>query len=138
MLGVDQVDYLGHNISSTGIQPLKAKVAAILEFERPVMAKGLQTYLGMVNFYRRFLQGAAKVLRPLTEALKGGAKGTLLWTPEIAAAFKASKAAMVNAAELVHPVEGAELSLALDASATHVGDKVQQRTGDGSVSGHRR
>ena len=47
------------------------------------------------------------------------------------AAFEASKAAMVNAAELVHPVEGAELSLVVDALATHVGAVAQQRTAVG-------
>ncbi len=74
MLGVD---HLGHNISSKGIWPL----ATIREFGRLVTTRGLQTYLGMVNFYRRFLQGAAvKVLRPLMDKLKGGAKGQL-WQP---------------------------------------------------------
>ena len=68
VLGVeDLVDYLGHNISSTGIWPLAAKMAAIKEFGRPVTTRGLQTYLGMVDLYRRYLQGAAKVLRPLTD-----------------------------------------------------------------------
>ena len=108
-------------------------MTAIREFGRPVTAKGLQTYLGMVKFYCRFLQGAALVLRPLTDMLKGGAKGQLQWTPEMMAAFEASKAAMVNVAELVHPVEGAELSLAVDASATHVGAVAQQRTAGGGV-----
>ena len=44
------------------------------------------------------------------------------------AAFEASKAAMYNAAELAHPLEGAELSLATDASETHVGAVLQQKT----------
>ena len=44
-----------------------------------------------------------------------------MWSP-----FLASKAAMTNAAELVHPVEGAESSLEVDASGTHVGVVLHQ------------
>ncbi len=44
------MDYLGHRVSATGIKLLADRVAAIRGFERPVTTKGLQTYLGMVNF----------------------------------------------------------------------------------------
>ena len=98
-----EISYLGHHISATGIRPLAEKVTGINKFERPVTTKGLQTYLGMVNFYRRFLQGAAALLKPLTNSLKGAPKGNLMWTEEMAAAFEASKAAMVNEVELAHP-----------------------------------
>jgi len=127
VLGVESVDYLGHQVSASGISPLPDRVAAITKFPRPTTVRGLQTYLGMVNFYRRFLRGAAQVLRPLTNALVGQPAGQLTWTGDMVAAFEASKAAMCSAAELAHPVEGAELSLVVDASATHVGAVLQQR-----------
>jgi len=129
VLGVEQVDYLGHRVTATGISPLPDRVAAIKKFPRPATVKGLQTYLGMVNFYRRFLRSAAQVLKPLTDALVGKPAGQLDWSEEMVAAFEASKAAMCTAAELAHPVEGAELSLAVDASGTHVGAVLQQRVG---------
>ena len=88
--------------------------------------KGLQTYLGMVNFYRRFLKGAAQVLRPLTDALVGQPKGDIAWTKEMEDAFVESKKAMYAAVELAHPVEGADLCLAVDASGSHVGAVLQQ------------
>ncbi len=34
-------------------------------------------FLGIVNFYRRFLLGAARVLRPLTDCLQGDLKGPM-------------------------------------------------------------
>ena len=125
-LGKSDVKYLGHSISATGIKPLAEKVAAISKFERPVTAKGLQTYLGMVNFYRRFLRGAAAVLKPLTDSLKGAPKGRLLWTAEMEGSFEASKTAMLTAAELAHPEKHGELTLAVDASEKHVGAVLQQ------------
>ena len=126
-LGVSEIDYLGQCISPTGIRPLADRVAPIRRFERPATVRGLQTYLGMVNFYRRFLKDAALQLKPLMDALKGGVKGQLAWNEQMAATFEGSKAAMLNAAELAHPRPGAELSLAVDASGSHVGAVLHQR-----------
>jgi len=78
----------------------------------------------MINFYRRFLPDIAKVLLPLTEALKGNPK-TLVWPPAVAAA----KAPLVAAVPLAHPAPDAVLSLATDASDTHVGGVLQQLQG---------
>jgi hypothetical protein len=80
----------------------------------------------MVNFYRRFLPGIARTLQPLTDALKGAPK-TLEWP--LAAAFGAAKAALAAAVPLAHPAPNAVLSLATDASDTHVGGVLQQLTG---------
>jgi hypothetical protein len=62
----------------------------------------------MVNFYRRFLPGIAKVLLPLTEALKGSPK-MLVWPPATAA-FEVAKAALIAAVQLAHPTPDAVLS----------------------------
>ena len=53
------VSYLGHEVSSSGIRPLADRVSAISKFPLPATVPQLQTYLGMVNFYRHFLRGAA-------------------------------------------------------------------------------
>ena len=82
----------------------------------------------MVNFYRRFLPGIARTLQPLTDALKGAPK-TLEWPPAATAAFVAAKAALAAAVPLAHPAPNAVLSLATDASDTHVGGVLQQLTG---------
>ena len=82
----------------------------------------------MINFYRRFLPGAAGTLRPLTAALSGNPK-ILPWTPEMETAFAAAKEALVAAVPLSHPLPGAVLALAADASDTHVGAVLQQQVG---------
>jgi putative transposase len=53
--------------------------AAIDAGPPPQDIKQLQRFLGMVNFYRRFLPGCAQVLQPLTDLLRGGTK-KLEWT----------------------------------------------------------
>jgi hypothetical protein len=82
----------------------------------------------MVNFYRRFLPGIARTLQLLTDVLKGAPK-TLEWPPTAAAAFRAAKAALAAAVPLAHPAPNAVLSLATDASDTHVGGVLKNLNG---------
>ena len=82
----------------------------------------------MVNFYRRFISGAAGVLKPLTDTLHGasGKAAKLEWSPTILEAFESSKKRMVKATYLAHPDKKAKLALSVDASGTHVGAALQQ------------
>jgi RNase H-like domain found in reverse transcriptase len=123
---VEQIDYLGHHIVVTPIRPLESRLAAIQPFLMPKTVPQFQTYLGMVNFSRRFFLAAAAMLRPLTVALKGNQKVDLVWSVEMCAAFATSKAALCAAAELAHPLQGATLLLAVDASITHFAAVLQQ------------
>jgi hypothetical protein len=77
----------------------------------------------MVNIYCHILPNCAQVLKPLTNLLKGWAK-TLEWTVSAQGAFLAA------AVLLQHPAPNAELSLATDASDTHIGGVMQQKSGD--------
>jgi Reverse transcriptase (RNA-dependent DNA polymerase) len=117
--GVAELDYLGHRVSASGIRPTPDSVRVINEFPRPHTTTQLQTFLGMANFYHRFLPGAARVLRPLTDAVRRGQTVSLEWSAEMAEAFNAYKAAIAAAVELAHPAPEAEIFLAVDASATH-------------------
>ena len=59
----------------------------------PHTVKELQNFLGVMNFYWRFVPGAARLHRPLTEALKGSPRPTapVEWTQEMRAAFQAPR-----------------------------------------------
>ena len=115
VLGVPEVQFLGHLVSARGITPLPEKVAAIPAFPRPVTVGQLMSYLGMVNFYRRFISGAAGVLKPLTDALRGasGKAAKLEWSPTMLEAFESSKKRMVQATHLAHPDKKARLALSV-------------------------
>ena len=129
VLGAATVDYLGHRVSAQGIRPLPERVEAVQQYPQPTTLKGLQSYLGMINFYRRFVPAAAGVLKPLTDALRGSKRTKLQWTPDMQHAFKVSKELLAEAATLAHPSERAELVLAVDASNSHVGAVLQQMVG---------
>jgi hypothetical protein len=125
--GQAELDYLGHHISASGIRPMAARVTAIKKFPRPATVGHLQTFLGMANFYRHFIPAVAQVLKPLTDAVKGGQASSVDWTPDMAAAFEQVKCKLCEAVELAHPKADAEVFLAVDASNTHVGAVLQQR-----------
>ena len=78
VFGADQVDFLGHHISQQGCSPRKAKMDAIQSFPPPTDSKQLQQFLGMINFYRKFLPNGGALLKPLYEAVKGTHKKTQL------------------------------------------------------------
>lgn len=126
--GVPVIDFLGHRISSQGAVPLPSKVQAVAEFPRPTSVKSLQEFLGMVNFYNRFIPHAAQLLQPLYGALRlKKATDAVEWSSERDQAFKGAKAALANATLLAHPAPGATIALTTDASDVAVGAVVEQR-----------
>ena len=123
-----EVEFLGLMVTAGCVAPLPEQVSAVADFPQPTTIKELQAFLGVVNFYRRFIPAAAKILLPLTAVLKGGRKGAelLLWSPPMLDTFKAIKTALLQLVCLAFPRDNAELSLATNASATHIGAVLQQ------------
>ncbi len=72
------VEFLGHKMSAAGVEPLHSHVQAVLPHPEPTNISELQAFFGTVNFYPRFLPAAARILKPLTDLLIGGPKGTEL------------------------------------------------------------
>jgi len=124
------VEFLGHQVNATGLVPLTRHVSALQDLPQPKDIPQLQRFLGLINFYRRFLPGIAGTLRPLTDALKGKPR-KLVWTDQMESSFLSAKAKLASATTLAHPSASAEVSLAVDASSSHVGAVMQQRSRGG-------
>ena len=60
-----EIQYLGHILSATGIQPLPPKTHTIQHMQPPTMPKQVQAFLGLVGYYRKFIKGFAKITKPL-------------------------------------------------------------------------
>ncbi|XP_037520478.1 uncharacterized protein LOC119397110 [Rhipicephalus sanguineus] len=77
--GVHKLTFLGHVISNSGIKPHPDKVKAVEQFPQPNTKRQLREFLGLVNYYRRFIPQCATILQPLHLLLsthEGAAKDT--------------------------------------------------------------
>ena len=92
-------------------------------------SKQLQQFLGMINFYRKFLPNGAALLKPLYEAVKGTHKKTQLnWTSDMQTAFNATKCSLSASATLAHPLPNSTIALTTDASDIGIGACLEQHT----------
>lgn len=132
VFGVPEVTFLGYRISESGTKPLDEKVQAIRDFQPPKDVKTLRRFLGMANFYRRFLPGAAQIQAPLNALLAGSVKGStpINLTGEALKAFTLTKESISKAALLAHPDCHSKLALVTDASDTSIGAVLQQLKND--------
>jgi RNase H-like domain found in reverse transcriptase len=121
---------LGHRVSAAEIAPLPSRVDALQRHPQPTTVRELQGFIGAINFYRRFVPAAAKILRPLTDSLRSNPapSSPLTWSASMQQAFGDPKAALAAVTLLAQPLEKAELALMVDASADHVGAALHQRT----------
>uniref|UniRef100_A0A5S6Q088 RNA-directed DNA polymerase n=1 Tax=Trichuris muris TaxID=70415 RepID=A0A5S6Q088_TRIMR len=126
VLGADSLVFLGHLIDHNGIKPSPAKVDAIQRFPKPSTTKQLRQFLGMINFYRRFLSHLANTLKPLDE-LVANTRSRIAWTAAANDSFLKAKSALARATLLEHPEPSAPLALMVDASDQGIGAVLQQR-----------
>lgn len=131
--GRPSITFLGHQLTPEGIRPLEDKVQAILDFPTPKNVKELRRFLGMYNFYRRFIPQASTIQAPLNVALTGPKrKGSqnIEMTPEMVNAFDLCKSSLSKAVMLAHPDTDAHLAIFTDASNEAIGAVLQQQVND--------
>ena len=90
VFGASKLDFLGHRVSAEGITPLPDRFKALRDSSAPGDRTSLQRFLGMINYYHRFLSGIAAVLAPLHSQASG--KGQHIdWSAECQNAFNKVK-----------------------------------------------
>ena len=124
------VEYLGHNISAEGLRPTKEKIRAIQEAPAPCNVSQLRSFLGLLNYYGKFLPNLSSILAPLHRLLHK--KTVWKWTSEQEKAFQEAKALLTSPCLLVHFDADRELLLACDASPYGVGAVLSHRMDDGT------
>ena len=126
VFGASTIDFLIHDISGDGVRPLPSKVDAVNKFPKPTTVKQLQEFLGMINYYHRFIPNAAEILSPLYRLSDTKQKELEGWTPD----HEHAKEALVQAATLATPTSTDKLYLVTDASNIAIG-AVLERCNDG-------
>ena len=105
--------------SREGIQPLQDKVNAITNAPAPTNVSELRSYLGMINYYQKFLPNLSSVLAPLHGLLRN--ETCWHWGKEQMHAFQKSKEFLKSSRLLVHYDSEKKLTLACDASQYGLG-----------------
>src|SRR5215469_8698931 len=76
-----EVKYLGHIISPSGMKPLVNKVQGIVDFSVPTTVRKVRQFLGMVNFYRRYIPNCSQLAKPLSDLTSKSIR-KIIWTQE--------------------------------------------------------
>jgi hypothetical protein len=115
---VIRVPLLGSIIEPHGIRPNYSKLCNMLDWDRPTTKKKLQRYLGIVNFFRKFIPSVSDLLQPLLRIKND----KFIWTNDMEICYKRVFNALVsNTPFLYFPVPGVTLQLATDASDSAIG-----------------
>ncbi|XP_075499216.1 uncharacterized protein LOC142537596 [Primulina tabacum] len=121
---LDRVAFLGHIISSSGIEVDPSKLEAVKQWVVPKNASEIRCFLGLAGYYRKFIQGFSSIAVPLTYLTKKNAK--FLWSTECQKSFNTLKQALITAPVLLMPSGQGNFVLYTDASKLGLGAVLMQ------------
>jgi hypothetical protein len=96
-----QVGFLGHVTSKGGIFVDPSKVQDVLGWKAPTSVGDIQSFLGLAEYYQRFIDGFLKISKPMTELLEKDKQ--FEWTPTCEASFQELKKRLTTAQVPVMP-----------------------------------
>lgn len=114
-----EVEYLGHCISDKGVATKLSKVTAVQQWPRPANLKELRGFLGLTDYYRKFIKHYGMISKPLSDMLKKSVP--FLWTSVAEEAFNTLKSALTNAPVKAIPNFNKPFVLEIDASDVGIG-----------------
>uniref|UniRef100_A0A8C5QSG8 Gypsy retrotransposon integrase-like protein 1 n=1 Tax=Leptobrachium leishanense TaxID=445787 RepID=A0A8C5QSG8_9ANUR len=121
----DTVEFLGFIISPGNIRMDPTKTEAVATWPVPANKKGVQSFIGFCNFYRKFIRGFSTIIRPLTRLTRQDIK--FIWTEDAQKAFHKLKNMFTQAPILTLPDPTYPYVLEVDASEFAVGAVLSQR-----------
>jgi RNase H-like domain found in reverse transcriptase len=125
-----EVEFLGHALNAEGIKLQKSNVEAIQEWPRPKNVPDLQSFLGLANYYRRYITNFSTLAAPLTNATRGQKK-QLSWEKLQESVFHDVKRAYPTAPVLKIANPALEYAVTTDASEVGIGAVFEQECDDG-------
>lgn len=114
-----EIKYLGHILSDEGVRPDPGKVQVLREWAYPAHAKGMQQFLGLANYFRKFIPNFSRTAAPLFHLTKKGAPFSA--APELVACFEQVKALLAEPPLLRYADPELPYELISDASITGCG-----------------
>lgn len=121
-----EVNFLGHVITPSGIRHNPDKIKAIKQYPVPKTQKQLKGFLGLLGYYRKFINNFATITKPLTQCLKKNANITL--SEEYMNCIEKCKNLLTNEPILQYPDFTQTFNLTTDASNVAIGAVLSQGT----------
>jgi hypothetical protein len=121
--GAFEVEYLGHIVGKDGVRVDPKKIEAMQDLPRSKTLKSLCGILGLMGYYRKFVQNYGKIAAPLTTLFK---KNAFSWTPATSHSFQALQATMCTTPVLAVPDFNKAFALECDASGKGIGAVLMQ------------
>lgn len=126
----EEVEYCGDIISANGTRPAETNIKAVQNLQRPKNLDELQSFLGKVNYYNKFINNFSSVAAPLNRLRRQNVP--FRWTKECEDAFVQLKNAIISSPCLTHYDPDLPLILATDASSFGIGAVLSHRYPDGT------
>src|SRR5258707_9997007 len=128
---MDTVEYLGFILSPKGLQMDPTKVSTIQDWPKPQKVQDVQAFLGLANFYRRFIHDYSETTLPLNHLCKKST--TWHFGAEEAKAFQNLKKAFGSALVLAHWAPDLPMTVETDASDCTIAGILSVTTEDGEI-----
>ena len=128
--GVSSVEYLGFIIDGQGVHKTNEKVRAVQTAKVPENIKELQSFLGLVTFYGRFIKDLATIAHPLYQLLNNDVEWN--WSEECQRSFENIKNEIISPKFLVHFQMDLPVKLVCDASQVGIGAVLAHVMPDGT------
>ncbi|KAA3487111.1 DNA/RNA polymerases superfamily protein [Gossypium australe] len=116
---LNEVSFLGHVVSASGIRVDPSKISAILDWKLPRNVSEVRSFLGLAEYYRRFVKGFSMIAAPMTKLLQKDVK--FEWSDRCQKSFDQLKTLLTEAPVLVQPESGKEFVIFSDASLNGMG-----------------
>ncbi|XP_039303912.1 uncharacterized protein K02A2.6-like [Solenopsis invicta] len=127
--GKSHVEFLGHILSKRGIHTDPNKVSAMEIIQRPQNVTELKSFLGLVNFYNKFVPNFADICEPLYRLTRVNEKWN--WTSKCESAFNRVKSTLVSAPMLMNYNPDLPIGISCDASSIGIGSVLFHRIQEG-------
>ena len=127
--GCSEIKFLGFIVSREGIKVCQSRSDTIENYPRPKNAKAIQRFIGLINYYRKFIKDFATIASPLTKLTRK--KVPFIWSEDCETAFNTLKKCLLSPPILIYPDHSRRFKITTDASNVGLGAVLSQEDDEG-------
>ena len=129
-IGMDSIEFLGHKIGQNVMGPMPDKITKIMNIAVPKTKKQVRAVLGLIGFYRRYVENYASLVSPLVELTKKNSPSKVKWSEKCDEALKRIQEILSSQPVIVLPDFKKDFVIRTDASSTGLGAVLLQEGED--------